>query len=134
MKKTIGFTCGAFDLCHAGHVRAFKEAKTICDYLIVGVQSDPSVDRKDKNRPIQTLEERVEQVEAIRWVDEVVTYETEADLVELLKRLKPDIRILGEDWKGKKFTGDELPIKVHFNKRDRILSTSELLERIRNRR
>jgi glycerol-3-phosphate cytidylyltransferase len=126
----VGFTCGAFDLLHAGHVLMLKEAREACDYLIVGVQSDPSVDRKEKNSPIQTHEERIIQVEGVKFVDEVVTYDTEDDLVTLLRRLNPDIRILGADHKGKKFTGWELPIDVFFNSRDHGYSTSELRDRI----
>ena len=126
----VGFTCGAFDLLHAGHVLMLEEAKSACDYLIVGVQSDPSLDRAEKNSPIQTHEERIIQVKGIKFVDEVATYDTEADLVALLQKLNPDVRILGADHKGKKFTGWELPIAVFFNTRDHGYSTSELRNRI----
>ena len=126
----VGFTCGAFDLLHAGHVLMLEEAKSACDYLIVGVQSDPSLDRAEKNSPIQTHEERIIQVKGIKFVDEVATYDTEADLVALPQKLNPDVRILGADHKGKKFTGWELPIAVFFNTRDHGYSTSELRNRI----
>lgn len=126
----IGFTCGAFDLCHYGHILMFKECASHCDVLIVGVQSDPSIDRKEKNKPVQSLEERIGQVSAVRWVDKVITYDTEADLYELLQRLQPDIRFIGCDWKGKKFTGCDLPIEVHYNERDHSYSTSELRRRV----
>lgn len=126
----IGFTCGAFDLTHYGHVLMFEECKQACDYLIVGVQSDPSIDRPNKNKPIQSLEERVGMVKAIRWVDKVVTYGTEADLIELLKKLKPDIRILGADWKGKQFTGYDLDMEFYFNSRDHGFSSSDMRKRI----
>lgn len=128
--KVRGFTCGAFDLCHYGHVLMFEEIKRHCDWLVVGVQTDPSIDRAAKNRPIQCMEERVGQVRAIRWVDEVVTYATEADLYALLKESPPDIRFLGADWKGKEFTGHDLPIENRFNSRDHSYSTSELRQRI----
>ena len=126
----VGFTCGAFDLLHAGHVLMLKEAKDQCDWLIVGLQSDPSIDRKEKNSPIQELKERQIQLSAIKFVDEIVVYETEKDLFELLKKLKPDIRIIGADHKGGKFTGWELPIELYFNSRDHSYSTSELRRRV----
>ena len=108
VKKTKGFTCGAFDLLHAGHALMLKEAKEQCDYLIVGVQYDPSLDRPNKNRPVQSYEERVTMVKSIKYVDEVVLYETEEDLYSLLEKIMPDVRIIGSDWKGKKFTGHDL--------------------------
>jgi glycerol-3-phosphate cytidylyltransferase len=126
----VGFTCGAFDLLHAGHIMMFKEAKEQCDWLVVGLQVDPSLDRESKNKPIQTLEERKTQVEAVKFIDEVVVYETEAHLLELLRKLSPDVRIIGADHKGKKFTGWELPIEIYFNSRNHNFSTSELRKRI----
>lgn len=126
----IGFTCGTFDLTHFGHALMLEECKQVCDYLIVGVQSDPSIDRPHKNKPIQSMEERVGMIKAIRWVDKVVVYNTEADLMKLLKKLKPSIRILGIDWKGKKFTGHELSMEYYFNSRDHNFSTSNLRKRI----
>ena len=129
-QKTVGFTCGAFDLLHAGHAMMLKEASEQCDYLIVGVQSDPSIDRVGKNKPIQGYEERVTMVKAIRYVDEIRTYSTESDLVDLLMDIQPDVRILGADWKGKEFTGHELDIRCYFNSRDHGMSTSELRNRV----
>ena len=126
----VGFTCGAFDLLHAGHIMMLQEAKSVCDHLIVAVQSDPSIDRASKNMPIQEYKERIIQVEAVRYVDEVVLYDTEEDLVHLLTKLNPDVRIIGADHKGKKFTGWELPIDLYFNGRDHGYSTSELRQRI----
>ena len=126
----VGFTCGAFDVLHTGHALMLEEAKTVCDYLIVGVQSDPSVDRPGKNKPVQGYEERIMMVKAIRYVDEVVLYDTEDDLVRLLERLKPDVRILGADWEGKKYTGCELPIVPFFNSRNHSYSSSSLRKRI----
>ena len=104
--KIIGITFGSFDLCHYGHALMFEECKEYCDYLIVGVQSDPSIDRPEKNKPVQSHEERIGIVSSLKFVDEVVTYDTEADLIEVLKKMQPDVRILGADHEGKPFTGD----------------------------
>ena len=128
--KIIGITFGSFDLCHYGHVLMFEECKQYCDYLIVGVQSDPSIDRPDKNSPIQSHEERLGLVSSIRFVDEVKPYSTESDLIDVLKEVNPDVRILGADHKGKEFTGHDLPIKCIFNSRDHGYSTSELRKRV----
>lgn len=133
MKK--GITFGAFDLPHAGHCLMLEEAKNQCDWLIVGLQNDPSETPveyrgKVKNKPIQRLDERYVQLKANRFVDEIVTYETERDLYNLLLELKPDVRIIGEDWKDKKFTGWDLPIKVYFNSRNHNYSSSNLRQRI----
>jgi glycerol-3-phosphate cytidylyltransferase len=130
----IGFTCGAFDLCHAGHVLMFKECKNYCDYLIVGLHTDPTIDRPEKNKPIQSIEERMIQLEAIRYIDRVVTYDTEKDLYELLSTNPHNIniRIIGADWKDKPFTGYDLPIETIFNSRDHSYSSSELRRRIAN--
>ena len=129
--KTIGITFGSFDLCHYGHVLMFEECKEYCDYLIVGVQSDPSIDRPEKNSPIQSHKERLGLVSSIKFVDEVKPYNTEMDLVNMLKEINPDIRILGADHEGTKFTGNELSsIKVIFNSRDHGYSTSELRRRV----
>ena len=126
----IGFTCGAFDLMHAGHSLMLKEAKSVCQYLIVGVQEDPSIDRSDKNKPIQSYEERVEMVSSCKYVNEVVLYKTERELYGLLKDLTPDVRIIGSDWRGKKFTGYDLDIEVYYNSREHNYSTSELRKRV----
>ena len=128
--KIIGITFGSFDLCHYGHVLMFEECKEYCDYLIVGVQSDPSIDRPEKNKPVQSHEERIGIVSSLKFVDEVVTYDTEAALIEVLKKMQPDVRILGADHEGKPFTGHELPIKCIFNSRDHGYSTSELRRRV----
>jgi glycerol-3-phosphate cytidylyltransferase len=126
----VGFTCGAFDLLHAGHVLMFKEAKSVCDLLIVGVQSDPSIDRPEKNKPIQSHKERIIMTESIKYVDQIVLYNTEEDLDTLLKEIKPDIRIIGVDHKGKPYTGNDLNIEAYFNSRNHKWSTSELRERV----
>ena len=126
----VGFTCGSFDLCHTGHVLMFKDCKEVCDKLIVGLQVNPNLDREDKNKPIQSLDERYLMLKSIRYVDEVIPYETEKDLYNLLLCLKPDVRIIGADWQGKKFTGDDLPIEIHYNKRSHNYSTTNLRKRI----
>lgn len=125
-KEKIGFTCGAFDLTHAGHYLMFKECKELCDYLIVGLQKDPSVDRKDKHKPVQSLVERMIQLDSCKYIDKILIYKTEKDLIKLLKKVKPDIRFVGADWKGKYFTGKDLPIKVIYNSRNHKYSSSSL--------
>ena len=133
-KYKIGFTCGSWDIIHWGFIEMFKECKEICDYLIVGLQTDPSIDRKEKNKPIHPLEKRKKVLEAIKYIDEIIIYSTEEDLYNLLKKLldekKIDIRIIGADWKGKKYTGDNLPIPIYFNERNHNWSASELRKRI----
>lgn len=128
----IGFTCGAFDLCHAGHMLMFKECKDHCDFLIVGLHTDPTLDRPEKNKPIQTLEERRIQLEAIRYIDKIITYDTEKDLYEILSKNphKINVRIIGSDWKGKPFTGHDLPLETVFNSRSHSYSSSNLRKRI----
>ena len=128
----IGFTCGAFDLCHAGHVLMFKECKEYCDYLIVGLHTDPTLDRPEKNKPIQSLEERRIQLEGLKYIDKVITYDTENDLYQILKENPHNItvRIIGADWKGKPFTGHDLPLDTIFNTRDHGYSSSDLRRRV----
>lgn len=127
-----GFTAGALDLLHAGHVLMLKECKSQCDYLIVGLHTDPTIDRPQKNKPVESVEERKIRLQGCRYVDKIITYDTEGDLYNLLKELNPDIRFIGADWKGKHFTGDDLPIKVIFNSRDHNFSSSNLRDRIKN--
>lgn len=129
-KKVTGFTCGAFDLLHAGHALMLEECKNHCDYLIVGVQSDPSLDRQSKNKPIMSYEERITLVRSNKWVDEIILYDTEDDLHKALEDLRPNIRILGADWKEKTYTGHNLPIRVVFVERDHGYSTSDLRRRV----
>lgn len=133
--KKVGITASAFDLCHAGHILMLKEAKTVCDYLIVCLQGDPSQTDasyrgKQKNKPIMSLEERRIILEGIKYVDEIVVYNSEEELYDLLVKLKPDIRIIGPDWKGKQYTGHDLPVPMYFNSRDHHFSTTELRHRI----
>tara|TARA_Y100000356_G_C11103412_1_gene205629 strand:+ start:124 stop:558 length:435 start_codon:yes stop_codon:yes gene_type:complete len=133
-KKYIGFTCSTFDLLHAGHIAMLREARSICDYLICGLQLDPSIDRKEKNSPVQTIVERQAQLAALKYVDEVLIYNTEADLLDILNMYPIDVRILGEEYRDKDFTGkDECKkrgIQLHFNKRDHRFSTSDLRMRV----
>ena len=127
----IGFTCSSFDLLHAGHVQMLREAKEQCDYLIVGLQMDPAVDRpKEKNPPIQTIVERYSQLKAVSYVDEIIPYSTEQDLEDILELYTINVRILGAEYRDKEFTGKDicrkLDIELYFNKRDHRFSTSKL--------
>ena len=126
-----GITFGAFDLFHAGHILMLEEAKSVCDYLIVCIQSDPSLDRQEKNSPVQSIVEREIQVSACKYVDEVMIYDTESDLLDILEETQWDVRILGEEYKDKYFTGrDETFDRCYFNKRPHNFSSSELRERV----
>ena len=134
-KSDIGFTCSTFDLLHAGHITMLKEAKSKCDYLICGLQTDPTIDRPNsKNKPIQTLVERWIQLEAVKYVDEIVVYQTEKDLEDLLLTLNMDVRIVGEEYRNTNFTGKDIceqrGIELYYNKREHSFSTTELRERI----
>jgi len=130
----VGFTCSTFDLLHAGHVQMLREAKEQCDYLICGLQVDPSVDRKEKNSPIQTIVERYTQLKAIGYVDEIIPYGTEQDLEDILTMYHIDVRILGEEYRDGKFTGRAIcakrGIELYFNKREHRFSTSDLRKRV----
>jgi glycerol-3-phosphate cytidylyltransferase len=130
----VGFTCSTFDLLHAGHIAMLREAKEHCDYLIVGLQVDPSVDRVEKNSPVQTLVERYAQLNAVKFVDEIVPYATERDLEDILEMFSIDIRILGEEYRDKDFTGKDIcrkrGIQLYFNKRDHRFSSSDLRRRV----
>ena len=130
----IGFTCSTFDLLHAGHIEMLREAKSVCDHLIVGLQVDPSVDRSEKNTPIQSLVERYAQLNAVKYVDEIVPYQTEKDLQDILSMYPINIRILGEEYRIRDFTGKEIcksrDIQIHFNKRDHRFSTTDLRTRV----
>lgn len=132
----IGFTASTFDLLHAGHISMLREAKDQCDYLICGLQVDPSVDRPEKNKPVQTLVERYVQLSAVKYVDEIICYETEADLVDVLEMFKIDVKIMGEEYRNKDFTGKEVckrkGIQLYFNRRDHRFSSTDLRARIFN--
>ena len=130
----IGFTCSAFDLLHAGHVAMLREAKDHCDYLICGLQVDPTLDRPTKNKPVQTVVERHAQLAAVRYVDEVIPYVTEADLEDILAMYPINVRILGEEYRDKDFTGRDIckkrDIELYFNRREHRFSTSDLRKRV----
>ena len=130
MSHYVGFTCSCFDLLHAGHILMLEECYNNCKFLYVGLQTDPTIDRPEKNKPIQSYFERYEQLKAIKYIDEICPYETEADLIVLLKSIDPDVRIVGQDYKDKNFTGDDLDIAIHYNKRYGY-STTELKSRIK---
>lgn len=132
--KVIGFTCSAFDLLHSGHIMMLREAKSKCDYLVVALQTDPSFDRPEKNKPLQTIVERYVQLAAVKYVDEIIVYQTEEDLQDILEIFPIDVRILGEEYRDKDFTGREIckkrGIQLHFNKRDHKFSSSDLRKRL----
>ena len=130
----VGFTCSTFDLLHAGHVQMLREAKEHCEYLICGLQIDPSMDRPEKNSPIQTVVERYTQLKAVSYVDEIIPYATEEDLKDILQMYHIDVRILGDEYREKDFTGKEIckrrDISLYFNKRDHRFSSSDLRKRV----
>ncbi len=129
---TKGICCSCFDLLHAGHIAHLQEAKENCDWLIVALQTDPTNDRPEKNKPIETIYERYSRLKGCKYVDEIIPYDTEADLVNLLKVIKPDIRFLGQEYRNKGFSGRELQMKLHFTSREHEFSTSALREKIKN--
>ena len=126
----LGFTAGNFDLLHPGYIRCFREAKKHCDRFIVFLQKDPSLHRKSKYKPVISLYNRYEALMSIKYIDDVYTYQTEEELCDLIKFWKPDIRILGEDYIGKPFTGDDLPPRVVYTTRSHGWSTTKLKDLI----
>ena len=126
----IGFTCSCFDLLHSGHVLMLQEAKLHCDYLIVGLQTDPSIDRPEKNKPFQSIVERYIQLKAVKYVDEIIPYSSETDLLDLLQALPINVRIIGEEYQDVEFTGKDLPIEIFYNSRKHRFSSSELRRRL----
>tara|TARA_R110000782_G_scaffold89076_3_gene171492 strand:+ start:185 stop:601 length:417 start_codon:yes stop_codon:yes gene_type:complete len=131
-----GITFSTFDLLHAGHVQMLREAKEQCDYLICGLQMDPSIDRTDKNSPVQTVVERYTQLNAIQYVDEIIPYNNEKDVEDILTMYHIDVRILGEEYKELDFTGKDIckkrGISLYFNKREHRFSTSDLRKRVKD--
>ena len=130
----VGITFSAFDLLHAGHVKMLEDAKRECDYLICGLQTDPTIDRPEKNKPVQTVVERYIQLKACKHVDEIVPYTTEQDLEDILRAFKLDVRIVGEEYKDKTFTCrafcEENGIELYFNKRSHRFSSSGLRKEV----
>ena len=129
-KEILGFTAGNFDLLHPGYIRCFREAKRHCDKFIVFLQIDPSLHRKSKYKPVISLYDRYEALMSIKYIDDVYTYQTEEELYDLIKFWKPDIRILGEDYIGKPFTGDDLPPRVVYTTRSHEWATTKLKDMI----
>ena len=127
----IGFTCGSFDLLHAGHIVMLEEAKSKCDKLIVGLQTDPTIDRPEKNKPIQSVYERFIQLSAVKYIDQIIPYDTQESLMDLLQSHHIDIRFIGEDYREKKFTVSELPIDIEYTSRKHSFSSSSLRERVK---
>lgn len=131
---TVGITASTFDLLHAGHIAMLREAKEQCDYLICCLQVDPSLDRPEKNKPVQSLVERYVQLSAVKYVDEIIPYQTENDLEDILTMFNLDVRIIGEEYKNGKFTGRAIcsarGIDIYYNKRDHRFSSSELRQRV----
>ena len=137
MKKEnmkVGFTCSAFDLLQAGHISMLREAKDQCDYLICGLQVDPSIDRPTKNKPVQTICERYSQLNAVKYVDEIIPYVTEQDLEDILAMYQIDLRIMGEEYRDLDFTGKDIcrkrGIQLYFNERSHRFSSSDLRKRV----
>ena len=135
MLQTIGITCSSFDLFHAGHVKMLEEAKEHCDFLIVALQTDPTIDRPEKNKPKQSIVERYIQVDACKYVDQIVPYTTEKDLEDIFLSFRLDVRIIGEEYKDKHFTAKEIckdrRIEIIYNSRAHDWSSSELRNRIK---
>ena len=129
MDRRIGFTCGAFDLLHAGHIVMLKEAKSQCDHLIVGIQTDPSIDRQEKNQPIQSVYERYIQLSAVKYIDEIIPYDTEESLLDLLEATPIHIRFVGEDYVERNFTGKGLH-EIYYTSRAHSFSTTQLRQRL----
>jgi glycerol-3-phosphate cytidylyltransferase len=130
----VGFTCSSFDLLHAGHVLMLEECKRMCDYLIVGLQTDPTIDRPGvKNKPVQSIFERQIQLRGCKYVDEIFVYDTEADLMNMIKSLPIHVRFVGEEYRNKDFTGkqwcEDNAVRLHFNTRRHDFSTTELRSR-----
>ena len=136
-RPIIGITFSAFDLLHAGHVKMLEEAKNVCDYLIVGLQTDPTIDRPEKNKPTQSVVERYIQLKACKFVDEIIPYATEQDLEDILRAYKIDVRIIGIEYREKDFTGREYceskNIKLLYNERNHRFSSSGLRKEVYER-
>ena len=131
----VGITFSTFDLLHAGHIKMLEEAKRHCDYLIVGLQLDPSIDRPDKNSPSQSIIERYIQLKGCVHIDEIVPYVSEQDLEDILRSFKLDVRIIGEEYKERQFTGKDYckdkGIDIYYNKRDHRFSSSGLRKQVK---
>ena len=130
--ERVGITASCFDLFHAGHVLMLQEAKEQCDRLVVALQTDPTIDRPEKNKPVQSIFERWVQVEGCKYVDQIIPYTTEEDLLNILKSDDWDVRIIGNEYYGKEFTGHDLDIEIYYNSRRHDFSTTNLRKKIEN--
>ena len=128
----VGFTASTFDLLHAGHIQMLREAKEQCDRLVVALQTDPTIDRPEKNKPVQSIFERWVQVEGCKYVDQIIPYATEEDLLNILRSYNWDVRIIGQEYFGKNFTGSDLPMEIYYNSRRHDFSTTNLRKKIEN--
>lgn len=130
--KKIGFTASSFDLLHPGHIAMLAEAKAHCDFLVVGLLTDPTISRPDtKNKPVQTTFERYIQIQAVKYVDWLIPFDSEDDLVQMIKMIKPHIRFVGEEYKGTKHTGHDIPdVFIYYNRRNHDYSTTSLRKRL----
>jgi glycerol-3-phosphate cytidylyltransferase len=137
MKMKIGITCSTFDLLHAGHIIMLEDCKKHCDFLICALQVDPTIDREEKNKPVQSLVERYIQLNGVKYVDQIIPYSTEKELEEIFKSLKLDVRIIGEEYKEKNYTAKDICIKrnieIIYNKREHDFSSSELRQRVKSK-
>lgn len=123
----IGFLAGSFDIIHPGYIKLFKDAKSVCDWLILGLHNDPSIERPNtKIKPVHTIKERYEILRSIKYIDSILIYNTEDDLYRILTTNNIDIRIMGSDYEGKDFTGKDLNMEVYYHKRDHKYSTTRL--------
>ena len=130
----VGLTASTFDLLHAGHIEMLREAKSQCEYLICALQIDPSIDRPEKNKPVQTVVERHTQLDAVKFVDEIIPYLHESDLEDILQMRDIHVRVLGDEYREQDFTGRDIckarDIDLYFNKRDHRFSSSGLRRRV----
>ena len=129
--KRIGFTCSTFDLLHAGHISMLAESKSRCDFLVVGLLCDPTHDRPKKHKPIQSMFERWGQLSGISYIDMIIPFSSEQDIIDMVLLIKPDIRIVGEEYKDKEHTGKGL-CPIFYNSRKHSFSSTELRERVKN--
>tara|TARA_Y100001970_G_scaffold142083_1_gene174811 strand:- start:1410 stop:1841 length:432 start_codon:yes stop_codon:yes gene_type:complete len=129
--KRIGFTCSTFDLLHAGHTSMLAESKSKCDYLIVGLLCDPTHDRQEKQKPVQSMFERWVQLSSISYIDMIIPFSSEQDIIDMVLVIKPDIRIVGEEYKDMEHTGKGL-CPIFYNSRKHSFSSTELRERVKN--
>lgn len=134
MNQIVGVTFSAFDLLHAGHILMLQEAADNCDYLVACLQADPSLEREEKNKPVQSLQERRIQLEAVKYVDRVIIYQYETEIIEILQTIKPDVRFIGREYIDKDFTGKQFcqdnDIILYFNERNHSYSSSDLRKRV----